>query len=265
MNKAAIVTAALVAWLAAGAARAPAQDFDGLDAAEQQAATDTMQHALEYNPTNQASDWVNPDTDRSGTVAPVKTFENAQGQPCREFITTITIGGRQEQGYGTACRQPDGSWQIVPDDQAEAAAPPPPPTKVYVHPPPAEYYAYPGALYGSSRIFLSFSYVYRGGHIHRGRPYLRGPVFWQRYRHPIRERIFVGPRIHRHYDRDWSRREHHDWDDRRNWGHGRGRGDRDEHWSRGDRGGRPDRFDRFDRDDRRDRDDWRDHRGGGHR
>jgi surface antigen len=25
----------------------------------------------------------------------------------------VTVGGRAEQAYGTACRQPDGSWQIV--------------------------------------------------------------------------------------------------------------------------------------------------------
>jgi surface antigen len=23
------------------------------------------------------------------------------------------VGGKMQQGYGTACRQPDGSWRIV--------------------------------------------------------------------------------------------------------------------------------------------------------
>ena len=32
---------------------------------------------------------------------------------CREYTHTIYVGGRPQQGYGTACRQPDGSWQIV--------------------------------------------------------------------------------------------------------------------------------------------------------
>jgi hypothetical protein len=31
---------------------------------------------------------------------------------CREFNRKIYIGGRAQQGYGTACLQPDGSWQF---------------------------------------------------------------------------------------------------------------------------------------------------------
>jgi len=60
--------------------------------------TDAFQNALEFNTTRQASEWVNPDTGRSDAVVPVRTFENAQGQPCREFVTAITVGGREEQG-----------------------------------------------------------------------------------------------------------------------------------------------------------------------
>ena len=37
---------------------------------------------------------------------------SANNQPCREFTTTINIGGQQQQGVGTACRQADGSWLI---------------------------------------------------------------------------------------------------------------------------------------------------------
>ena len=32
---------------------------------------------------------------------------------CREYNKSITVGGRYESGYGTACMQPDGSWMIV--------------------------------------------------------------------------------------------------------------------------------------------------------
>jgi surface antigen len=32
---------------------------------------------------------------------------------CREYSHTIYVGGRPQRGYGQACRQPDGSWQIV--------------------------------------------------------------------------------------------------------------------------------------------------------
>lgn len=36
---------------------------------------------------------------------------------CREFTRDVKIGGKHEQAYGIACRQPDGSWQIVGDDE----------------------------------------------------------------------------------------------------------------------------------------------------
>jgi surface antigen len=26
---------------------------------------------------------------------------------------TVTVGGQTKQGYGTACRQPDGTWQMI--------------------------------------------------------------------------------------------------------------------------------------------------------
>jgi surface antigen len=43
----------------------------------------------------------------------VREGTSESGKYCREFQQTVTIGGKTEQAYGTACRQPDGSWQIV--------------------------------------------------------------------------------------------------------------------------------------------------------
>lgn len=38
---------------------------------------------------------------------------NASDEPyCREFTQTFTIGNKTQKGYGTACLQPDGSWEI---------------------------------------------------------------------------------------------------------------------------------------------------------
>lgn len=31
---------------------------------------------------------------------------------CREYTRTIQIGGRIQEGYGTACLMPDGDWQV---------------------------------------------------------------------------------------------------------------------------------------------------------
>lgn len=69
--------------------------------------------ALEYAPTGRAVGWRNPDAGTSYTVTPVRTYEAESGRYCREYTTTATVGGREQQVYGTACRQPDGAWQIV--------------------------------------------------------------------------------------------------------------------------------------------------------
>lgn len=53
------------------------------------------------------------DKNTFGSVQTIRTGTSSLGRQCREFLQTVTIGGRTEQAYGTACRQPDGSWEIV--------------------------------------------------------------------------------------------------------------------------------------------------------
>ena len=83
-----------------------------LDERDRLLAGQTLQHTLEQAPTNAVGSWNNPDSGNSGTVTPTVT-RYTDGQPCREFTTTIDVGGQPQQGYGTACRQADGSWKIV--------------------------------------------------------------------------------------------------------------------------------------------------------
>ncbi|MGE5476703.1 MAG: RT0821/Lpp0805 family surface protein [Bacteroidales bacterium] len=84
-----------------------------LDKADQQYAHQAGQRAFESAPTGQSVAWNNPDSGHSGTVTPTRTYEAASGQFCREYQTTVNIEGRNEQAYGTACRQADGSWRVV--------------------------------------------------------------------------------------------------------------------------------------------------------
>jgi len=71
------------------------------------------QRALEYNRTGDATAWTNPDSGKEVTFVPVETYQRDSGQYCREYRTEVEVGGRIEEAYGTACRQPDGSWEIV--------------------------------------------------------------------------------------------------------------------------------------------------------
>ena len=68
---------------------------------------------LEYAQDRQSIQWQNPDTRANYSVTPINTYEARDGRYCREYVTQSYIGGRQQETYGTACRQPDGSWQIV--------------------------------------------------------------------------------------------------------------------------------------------------------
>lgn len=84
---------------------------DSLDKADLAYAERTSQNALESAPTGKPMTWSNPDSGNSGTITPTRTYEQA-GQPCREYTQTINIGGKQEQAYGRACRESDGSWKV---------------------------------------------------------------------------------------------------------------------------------------------------------
>jgi len=63
-------------------------------------------------PIGQTIAWNNPNTGNSGTVTPVRDGTSSAGEYCREFQQQVTIGGKQEEAYGVACRKPDGSWEI---------------------------------------------------------------------------------------------------------------------------------------------------------
>jgi surface antigen len=67
--------------------------------------------ALENVRTGVTSTWRNPDTAAEYSVTPTRTVETASG-PCRDFTMEGLIGGQRETIFGTACREPDGSWTI---------------------------------------------------------------------------------------------------------------------------------------------------------
>ena len=83
-----------------------------LDKADQQYAARAEQQA-HAAPMGQSITWNNPDSGHSGTYTPVRDGQDQAGNYCREYQTTVNIGGQTEKAYGTACRQPDGSWKVV--------------------------------------------------------------------------------------------------------------------------------------------------------
>lgn len=70
------------------------------------------QRTLEHNETGTARTWTNPNTGHRVTFEPTETYQASSGRYCREYRTQVEVGQRIEDAYGTACRQPDGTWQI---------------------------------------------------------------------------------------------------------------------------------------------------------
>jgi len=85
-----------------------------LDRADMAYYNKSSQQALESSPSGQAVTWKNPDSGNSGTITPMKTYQSPSdpNQYCREYTQSITVAGKTQQAYGTACRQPDGTWQV---------------------------------------------------------------------------------------------------------------------------------------------------------
>lgn len=62
-------------------------------------------------PINEQINW--SDGGASGSVTATREGTTTSGRYCREFQQKITVGGKNENAYGTACQNQDGSWEIV--------------------------------------------------------------------------------------------------------------------------------------------------------
>lgn len=71
-----------------------------------------MNKTFETNQVGQPAYWQNSHTGASYTVTPTQNVTVDGNQYCREYRSTAVVAGKKQQVYGTACRQPDGSWQI---------------------------------------------------------------------------------------------------------------------------------------------------------
>jgi surface antigen len=72
-----------------------------------------MNSALENNNIGKPAYWHNANTGADYQMIPTKNVTVDGNDYCREYRTVANIGGKKQQMYGTACRQPDGSWQAV--------------------------------------------------------------------------------------------------------------------------------------------------------
>ncbi len=83
-----------------------------LDRADMQYLGQANQRA-QTAPLGESVAWNNPESGNYGTVTPVRDGRSTTGRYCREYQQEIFIGGQRETATGTACENPDGTWEIV--------------------------------------------------------------------------------------------------------------------------------------------------------
>jgi surface antigen len=213
-----------------------------LESGDAYAIDETAQRSLEYARTNQAAGWINPDTGSEGTFTPVATHEGPDGEVCREYSITAIIAGREEQVYGIACRQPDGTWMEA--NPGRSQDPPPAPVSV-AYPQTTVVYPYPWwglvSSFAFSGSYCSDGFCFGGRY---GYPYPYGSYYPYRYGNGYYPYSFRFNYSYYHYDdhRDGYRyRSHHDRQYRYN-GH-----DRNNRYNGHDRNNRYNGHDRNDR------------------
>jgi len=71
-----------------------------------------LSQVYESSPSNQTTQWVNPDTNRSYSVTPRPAYTQPSGQVCREAEILATVDGRPEKVVSLACRDSSGRWVL---------------------------------------------------------------------------------------------------------------------------------------------------------
>lgn len=83
-----------------------------MDEQARQRAYQAEYQALQYGPAGSPVVWRSPDSNVYGEVVPGPAYQQA-GVDCRNYTHTIYIDGRPQVAEGTACRNPNGTWQPV--------------------------------------------------------------------------------------------------------------------------------------------------------
>jgi surface antigen len=83
-----------------------------LDDEDKKRAYAAQMQALEAGPSGAPVAWRNPDSGRYGNIVPGPAYQRA-GATCRPFTHTIYIDGQPQVARGSACRNPDGTWQPI--------------------------------------------------------------------------------------------------------------------------------------------------------
>jgi surface antigen len=85
------------------------QAADGIARSEEVCFSQSFEHVAD----RETVAWMDPVEGVHYAVTPTRTVKSSDGRYCREYAARATVNGQAAGIFGTACRQPDGSWELV--------------------------------------------------------------------------------------------------------------------------------------------------------
>ncbi len=83
-----------------------------MDQRDRELAAAAEYQALEYGHSGTPYPWDNPNSQHRGQIVPGKPYQQGNSH-CRPYTHTIYVSGQPQTVRGTACRNPDGTWQTI--------------------------------------------------------------------------------------------------------------------------------------------------------
>ncbi len=72
-----------------------------------------LNQTFETSPSHKKVTWVNPDNNNRYEVTPEPAYTGDNGRPCRDAYIEAVIDREYKQVKTTACRNNDGTWEII--------------------------------------------------------------------------------------------------------------------------------------------------------
>lgn len=85
--------------------------LEALRAADEKVIEAAVSRALEKQLSGVPIEWTSRESGSRGSITPVRTFRNSDGQWCREYHETVERGGAIETRRAIACREDEGQWR----------------------------------------------------------------------------------------------------------------------------------------------------------
>ena len=90
----------------------PVQGHIPASAMDLRAGAVTVQAVLERYPSGTVGVWIDPETETTGTITPIRTYISVSGAYCREFRSEMERANRKSREEAVGCRTDDGVWEI---------------------------------------------------------------------------------------------------------------------------------------------------------